>query len=402
MTAAKNSRGGGEARSSMRFSSSGTLTVALAAAAVMLGACQGNIGSGGLSIPGPPAYTNPQGPGGEGTQSRQRVVEGAVFLASDLKELPLPTVDGFAVAVELGSLAPASPSPAASAAGRARSNRAARAGGKGTIVAFVASTAPSPRPSPPGSPAPQGSAAPRAGASTAPSGGARGVPAGPAAAPPGSNGGTSGAPAASPGAAPSVPASPGAAPRGPKIATKTTVYPDDAPSAPSPQPSGDVQIYAVRKPIVRGYLMAPTPLDLYGLAALRFTIPAQEQKDGRGFTIALFEAGRHRHNTLVAFDADAKLSGDVVSAAAAQPLVLKKDTGYLLMLYGDELPATPGPVESGYSAPGNNPFPGPSGSSASGAPVYPQQPGTPVQPAGRYGATPSPYGPPNPYSTSHP
>jgi len=357
-TVRKNCGGGGEVRHSMgslRLRASGAL---LAALSVVLTACQGNIGSGGLTIPGPPAYNNPQGPG-EGTQSRQRVVEGAVFLAPDLKEIPLPAVDGFTVAVELGSPAPASPSAAPSRTAGQRGGSALRSRrlvgarsetGRTAAAAIVASEAPSsaPSPQPSGSPAP--------GASVPPSARAAG---------------------------PSV--SPQPSPGGPKVATKTIAYPDDAPAAPSPQPSGNVQTYAVRKAIVRGYINSATPLALYGLGAIRFTIPTDEQKDARGFTIALFESGRHHHQSLVAFDPDAKVDGSVVSVSDTQPLVLKKDTGYLLMLYGDELPATPGPVSSGYATPGNNPFPTPTGSYAPGYPGYPQQPGVP-------GQTPNPFG----------
>ncbi len=356
-TVRKDCCGGGEVRhpmGSLRLRASGAI---LAALCVGLAACQGNIGSGGLSIPGPPAYTNPQGPG-EGAQSRQRVVEGAVLLASDLKEIPLPAVDGFTVAVELGTPAPASPSASASRAatpGRSalRSHRALGAQLLATASASavsVASTAPS------SSPSPQPSGSPSPGASVPPTG--RGL---------------------------RISASPGPSPGAPKIVTKTTVYPDDAPPAPSPQPSGNVQTYAVRKAIVRGYVNSATPLDLYGLGAIRFTIPADEQKDGRGFTIALFESGRHRHQSLVAFDADAKVDGNVISVSDTQPLILKKDTGYLLMLYGDELPPTPGPVSSGYSTPGNNPFPTPTGNYTPGYPGSPQQPGMP-------GQTPNPFG----------
>ncbi|MBC5799642.1 MAG: hypothetical protein GIW94_06645 [Candidatus Eremiobacteraeota bacterium] len=331
----------------------------LAATCVALAACQGNIGNGGLSIPGPPAYNNPQGPGGEGTQSRQRVVEGAVFLAADLKEIPLPEADGFTVAVELGSPAPAASSAAPSqAAGRSPSLTSIRRAARSKTASVAPASVP-PSPS---------SAAPSFGPSPSPSI----------------------SPAAAPSARGAKPAgSPAPSPSPPKIATKTIAYPDDAPAAPSPEPSGNVQTYGVRKALVRGYVNSATPLDLYGLGAIRFTIPADEQKDGRGFTIALFESGRHHHQSLIAFDADAKLNGSVVSVSDTQPLVLRKDTGYLLMLYGDELPSTPAPLSSGYPSPGNNPFPAPSVSYGPGYPGYPQQPGMP--------GTPNPFNTPTRY-----
>ncbi len=318
-----------------------------------------------MSLPGTPPYGNPQGPsgGGSGTQSRQRVVEGAVFLEPDLKAIPLPPVDGFSVAVALGTPAPVN-SPAAAptsnnaARGRTVAGRTLHGAAPATAAAAAPSSSPSPSPSPDVAPA-----------------GASPVPTGRAAA---------AHPSASPG-------------HGPKIETKTTIYPDDAPAAPSPQPTGDVQTYAVRKAIVRGYLNSATPINLYGLGAISFTIPSEEQKDGRGFTIAVFESGRHRHTSLIAFDADAKVAGGVVSVGDTQPLILKKNTGYLVMLYGDELAATPAPVVSGYPTPGNNPFPAPSGNFAPGYPQN-QQPGQPVGPYG----TPNPYGTVTPYVPPHP
>lgn len=346
----KDCNGGGEVRHSMGSFPSRAPGALLAAMCVALAACQGNIGNGGLSIPGPAAYNNPQGPGGEGTQSRQRVVEGAVFLASDFKEIQLPEADGFTIAVELGSPAPATPSAAPSRGATPRASALGSHRRRAPKTASSVSTSPAPSARPSGTPS--------SGPSPSPSVSPAAVPSGRGAAP-------SASPAPSPGA--------------PKIATKTIAYPDDAPAAPSPEPSGQVQIYGVRKAIVRGYVNSATPLDLYGLAAIRFTIPADEQKDGRGFTIALFESGRHHHQSLVAFDANAKLDGSVVSVSDTQPLVLKKDTGYLLMLYGDELPSTPAPVSSGYPSPGNNPFPAPSVSYAPGYPGYPQEPGVPGQ-----------------------
>ncbi len=264
-------------------------------------------------MPGPPAYNSPQGPGSSSSQSRQRVVEGAVFLESDLKEIPLPSLDGFSVVLELGSPASSTPTPSANAKGSksagartspgatAQSQGRAARGADTLIEAAQAATVS------PASPSPAASAS----------------------SPPAAPAGKSAPPASSP--------APKATPKGPKITTKTTVYPDAAPAAPSPQPTGDVQTYGVRTAIVRGYLLSAVALNLYGLGAVRFTIPAEEEKDGRGFTIAVFEEGHHHHTSLLAFDAGAKESGGVVSASGTKPLALKKNTGYVLMLYGDQL-----------------------------------------------------------------
>ncbi len=161
-----------------------------------------------------------------------------------------------------------------------------------------------------------------------------------------------------------------------KIATKTTVYPDDAPAAPSPKPTGEVQTFAKRTAIVRGYLEPAGDVTLYGLGAVRFTIPQAEQTSGRGFTVAVFAAGKKHHEQLIAFDAAPTLLDNVIaSALASEPLVLKKTTGYLIMLYGDELPPTPPPAGS-YPTPGTNPFP--TQTPEAGQPGSPQQPGYPA------------------------
>ena len=103
-------------------------------------------------------------------------------------------------------------------------------------------------------------------------------------------------------------------------------------------------------------------LPIYGLAAARFTIPKDEQTAGRGFTIAIFTSVK-KHRELIASDPEAKLAENVVSSTLTAPFTLKKGTGYDIMLYGDELAATPGPVPSAYPTPGTNPFvtPMPSG-----------------------------------------
>lgn len=163
-----------------------------------------------------------------------------------------------------------------------------------------------------------------------------------------------------------------------------------------------------RGAIVRGYLEPPSDVSLYGLGAVRFTIPSEEQTAGRGFTIALYQAGKKHHEKLLASDTSPTLASDVVASTLPNaPIALKKGEGYIVVLYGDEQPATPGPVTSGYPQPGVNPFvtPVPPGypQGQPGAP-YPQgQPGAPY-PQGQPGA---PYpqgqpGAPNPYVTQTP
>jgi hypothetical protein len=173
-------------------------------------------------------------------------------------------------------------------------------------------------------------------------------------------------------ASPKASASPHPAGTGPKIETKLVVYPDYAPDAPTPEPTGNVQTYTKRKAIVRGYISPAIDVALYGLGAARFTIPAGEQTPNRGFTVAIFSASKKHKPQLIASDTSATLESNVV-ASLATPLTLKKGTGYDIVLYGDELPSTPAPVPSGYPTPGNNPFVTPTPPGYQPPPGYPQQ-----------------------------
>ncbi|MBD5632858.1 MAG: hypothetical protein IAI49_00140, partial [Candidatus Eremiobacteraeota bacterium] len=136
-----------------------------------------------------------------------------------------------------------------------------------------------------------------------------------------------------------------------------------------------VQTFTKRKAIVRGYISPAVDISLYGLAAAEFTIPAEEQTPGRGFTVAVFTAGKKHKAQLLASDPEATLTSNVVASSRTTPLTLKKGTGYDIVLYGDELPSTPAPVASAYATPGTNPFVTPTPAGA-----YPQQPGQPPYP----------------------
>jgi len=120
---------------------------ALGAGAIGLSACQGNIGGGsGLSIPQAPGYNNPAGPGGAQSSSRERVLEGAVYLSSKLSEVPLPQLAGFSVALELGTPGPLS-SPQSSPGAGTNSGKPAAAlkhamGAGAAVATAVASIVP--------------------------------------------------------------------------------------------------------------------------------------------------------------------------------------------------------------------------------------------------------------------
>ncbi len=312
--------------------------------AIGLAACQGNLGSSGLSIPqAGGAYGQPNGPsgysnGGGGTNSRERDTEGAIYLTGDRNKLPLPTVDGFSISVDIVPQDAGKASPVASAT-----------------------------PAPGGS-ASAGSPAPGLTASAQPSV----------------------SPASSASAKPLAAASPTASAH-PKIATKTIAYPDGAPAAPTATPTGEVETMTKRVAIVRGYLFVGTDVTVPGPGAVHVTIPKSEESPApRGFTIAIFESGKGKKEHLIAFDAGATVTNGVVNSSVSEPaLEFKKNRGYDVFLYGDEAAATPPPVPTGYPTAGANPLPMPSGYTTAA-------PGQPYQPLGP-SVTPQPLGAPQTY-----
>jgi hypothetical protein len=409
------------------------------AAVSLLAACQGNIGSG-SGLPAAPGQGVAPGQGGSGpaSTSRQRVVDGAVYVTPGMDEIPLPTLGSFSITLVLGSPAPLASGASPAAVRSGASPAAVPSGASPAAVPSVASPAAVPSgglvrngdaarvadagggPGAPGlGPPPTaltgetaqsaGPTPPAAGASPVSSGsesgpavpGSSASPA-PASAPPGAAAATpSGAPAKSKHAVSG--ASPSPQPSGPKIDTKLTVYPEDAPAAPTPAPTGNVQTFLKRVALVRGFLVSHTELTLAGVGAVRFTVPSDELTPNRGFTVAIFDQSKKHHDHLVAYDANATASGSTISAPAgsANAIPLKKGVGYAFLLYGDELaPAAPAPGGS-YPPPGNNPFvtPVPGGAAPNpNAPGNPANPYATPAPNNPY-ATPTPY---NPYATPTP
>ena len=280
---------------------SGAASLAVAA----LAGCGATSGTGGLTIPQAPAYTQPQGAVNAQVTSRQQAQATDLALAGASTALVFPAVAGFGLKVALAGAAPASP---------------------------AASGAASPAAS--GSPSPVAAAASPAAAS----------------------------PAAPPIAAASPIGTVMSAPRpDATVAAKMVAYPEHAPTPPTPAPTASQSpapapaALPARTALVRATLRSSVRLELVGLAALAFTVPAAESPAGRGFTIALYREERKKHETLVASDAAALATTGVVTSAASGPaLALAPGTTYEIYLFGDPLPATPGPAT--YATPGSNPF----------------------------------------------
>jgi hypothetical protein len=296
-------------------------------AALGVAACSGSMG-GGSSLPAPQGY-NPTPNSAAAAILREHTTAGAIYLAKDLTELDFPSSTGFGFAIDLGT-----PKP----------KTALTAGGSASKASSV-TPAPSPSPAP----------SPTASATVKKSG-----------------------------------ATPSPEPSGPKIDTHVTIFPQDAPVAPTPAPTGDVQSFATRVAIMRGTMMSSIDLKICSLSCVRFKLPKDERPEGRDYTVAIFEQHKHRKFSLVAWDSDATLEGDTVTVeGATKEITLKKKQGYIFVLYGDDLEPTP--VPKGYPAQGNNPFVTPQ---PGGRPGYPgqQQPGQPY-----YGPPTPYYGPPTPY-----
>lgn len=362
--------------------------------AFALAACQGNIGSGsGLSIPQAAAPYQPGGPG-QAAQSRERALDGAVYLSSysPAPTLPLPAIGGFAIAINLGTPAPSpSPAPSTSASPAAKKSASKRTPTSAIRHRYaIALAGPSPAASDAPTAAPSAStlnaaplassaadavthlsdvASPSASGSPGPAGSGAPVPAG------------SSSPAGHHHTHPAIN-------QGPKVVTKTVAYPDDAPVAPTPEPTGSVQTYPVRTALVRGYLLPAVDVPIYGLGAITFTVPKSEITAARGYTIAVFTYAKKHRGKLLEYDTSPTVGTDsIVSSYADDPIVFKKNIAYELVLYADPGLATPVPLPTGsYPNAGTNPVPYPSG--------YTPQ-------AGQSGS-PIPPGYPTPYSTQTP
>jgi hypothetical protein len=357
-----------------------------------LAACQGNIGSGsGLSIPQAAAPYQPGGPG-QTAQSRERALDGAVYLSSysPAPTLPLPEVGGFAIAINLGTPAP-SPSPAPSTSASPASKKSASKRSPTSAIRHRYSFAlagPSPSPAASEAPVAASSASAPSAASLA-SAAADAVTHLSDVASPSASG--SPGPAGSGAPLPSGSASPAghhhthpAINQGPKVVTKTVAYPDDAPVAPTPEPTGSVQTYPVRTALVRGYLLPAVDVPIYGLGAITFTVPKSEITAARGYTIAVFTYAKKHRGKLLEYDTSPTVGTDTIASSYADdPIVFKKNIAYELVLYADPGLATPVPLPTGsYPNAGTNPVPYPSG--------YTPQPGQSGSPLPPGYATPYP------------
>jgi hypothetical protein len=291
-------------------------------------------------------------------QSRQELADDVAPIAKGATEVPVGQLGGFKFEIDLVKPTPA-PKASASPAASSKSRTAAKA---------AATPSPTPSPSP------------------------------------------TAAPTATPASYKGKP-TPSPTPSGPRIEAKITIYPDG-----TQKPPGDADgEESHRVPVVKVVVDPSVDVSLYSLGAFVFTIPKLEQKEGRAFTVALYETRKNRKDRFV--DAQLDATSDDLGAVRAQNAkdahTLSKGHTYTVILFGDPLPETPSPyspqqypnTQLHYSpqipqpqmpgfptTPGANPF----------ATPYPGQPGYPGQPTPYPGQPGYPYpGQPTPYPTPY-
>jgi len=208
-------------------------------------------------------------------------------------------------------------------------------------------------------------------------------------------------PTPSPSPTPSASSSPGAwkgkptptpTPSGPRIDAKVTIYPDGTQKPPGDEDSNDER----RAPLLKVVLDPSVDVALPSLGAFVFTIPQSEDKEERGYTVALYETRKFHKDRFIDAQLDATSDDGVVRALHAKEAhKLLKGHLYTVILFGDPLPQTPGPYSPPQypgapmqynpqpQQPGYTPQPGmPQQPGLQPQPGFPQQPGF---------VTPTPY-----------
>jgi hypothetical protein len=112
------------------------------------------------------------------------------------------------------------------------------------------------------------------------------------------------------------------------------------------------------------HLRTDADVTLNGKASADFTLP-KEQLGGRGFALQLFREMAQKHKTTTRFfgsyNQSKMLKDGTLSFAFNVPaLQIKKNEGWMLVLYADELPSTT-------ASPSASPKPSPSASAATSA-----------------------------------
>jgi hypothetical protein len=121
-----------------------------------------------------------------------------------------------------------------------------------------------------------------------------------------------------------------------------TVYPDDAPNAPTAPPS--MPPILIRHALLRGEVHAQDAFTLPSLNAVSFILAKREQLAERVFTVAVIEEHKHKRTEQLAFDMNATMdAGGVVRSTLTSPaLQFAANHRYVFVLYAEDLaPAVP-------------------------------------------------------------
>ncbi len=298
-------------------------------AALALGACSGNFGSGGSGggmtppLNGPQAPANPQTATSANPASANATTPPGDTVTYAFSQAPTglkcPEVNGFSCLLKFNAPAP-TPSPSPSPKGKQSKTKTKK-------------------PKPTASPSPTPSAAP----TPSPSSSGQPYP------------GTSGVPSASP------------SPSGPSVTIQLSALPKDAPAMINPDPKA-----LAATPLLALHLKADGDVIFDGTAIADFTLP-KEQVGGRSYAIQLFQETQHRRkhdDRFVGTYSESTLDGTTLRFVFTPPkLEVKKDETWLIVLYGNEVP-TAGSIPSVKAAPDSSSLPAISPSpSASASPT---------------------------------
>ncbi|MDQ6930988.1 MAG: hypothetical protein M3126_10015 [Candidatus Eremiobacteraeota bacterium] len=284
--------------------------VALAGIALLVAACQGSFSSGPQipQLPGTatgPSTTAPQS-AASGTEQKPLTAQPQTFALTDAPSgFKCPDAGGYSCVIRF-NIPPETPTPVPT---RANSKNKKR-----TIT-------PSPSPSPTPSPTPVPS--PSAVAST------------------------------SPGASPHGSASPNASatPAGGTISISLVALPADVPKMVITDQKNAVPTI----PLMRLTLVLSNSYILDGPASIVFTLPKDQLVENRSFAIQLFEETVHKkktdHKPLFTLTKSTLEKEQLTFAFRPPKIELPKDHHYLVVLYADQLPATPLPAASASASP---------------------------------------------------
>jgi len=160
-------------------------------------------------------------------------------------------------------------------------------------------------------------------------------------------------PSAAPRATPSPTVSPSATPSpipSPKaVAFEVDALPKDAP----PMAHAPAKALHVT-PLMMVELTPGSDYTLNGRAVARFTLPSS-QIDGRGFALQVFNKTVVRSNpsyrALWSFNKSSRKENDLTFAFSSPKYTISKGTTYVVVLYGDDEPASPTPSPTATATP---------------------------------------------------